>query len=87
MTAAVAPQTQSRGRSFGFGLTSLIVGGLGVVFALIPLFALAAVIHGSLALGFGLPAVTKSEGARMGILGALFGAISIGLGTWALVAA
>lgn len=87
MTATAASHPQSWTRSFGFGFTSLLVGTLGLIFAVIPIFALAAVIHGSLALGFGLPVIKKNEGSRMAAGGVLLGVAAIGLGTWALVAA
>ena len=88
MSTAVLSQPPTWTRSFGFGFTAVVVGALGAVFALIPMFALAAVIHGSLALGFGLPPViSKKEGFRLGALGVVLGVVALGLGTVTLVTA
>lgn len=85
MTATMAPSNPVWNRSFAFGCTSLLVATLGVIFALIPMFALAAVIHGSLAIGFGAPSMTKNYGLPMGIIGALLGVAALAVGTISLV--
>lgn len=74
----------------GMGVTALVLGIIGAVIGLIPLFGLGAIILGILAVVFGLVGFSRArKGAatnrKMSLIGAILGVIALALGIWGMV--